>query len=273
VIEAVHQRIAGRKRFYKEVTVHPTSPISNQFCIKLDGRILRTPARNDLHLPSLELTMAIAAEWDAQTDGLTGIQPATMPLMTLASTAIDQVSENPHTTHHTCLSYLPTDTVLFHAHPTERELIKLQRMHFQPLLRWLRRRFGVELRTSDALMGRIAHPAESSRRVSLMLDQLDAFTLTCVQCWTMECKSLVLALALLSGEVSVAQAREAARLEEESQAEVWGVVEGGHDMDRLNLAVGLSSAHTFMDLLWAADERERLLSRWESVVAEDRPTK
>lgn len=35
--------------------------------------------------------MAVAAEWDAQ-DTTKGIEPAVMPLMALASTAIDQVS-------------------------------------------------------------------------------------------------------------------------------------------------------------------------------------
>lgn len=38
--------------------------------------------------------MAVAAEWDAQ-DTSKGIEPAVMPLMSLASTAIDQVSQ-PH---------------------------------------------------------------------------------------------------------------------------------------------------------------------------------
>lgn len=39
---------------------------------------------------SPELAMAVAAEWDAQVTEK-GLEPALMPLMTLASTAIDQV--------------------------------------------------------------------------------------------------------------------------------------------------------------------------------------
>jgi ATP synthase F1 complex assembly factor 2 len=46
------------------------------------------------------------------------------------------------------------------------------------------------------------------------------------------------------------QVKVASRLEEEFQVEIWGVVEGGHDMDRLNNAVSLSSAGVFMRLLW-----------------------
>ena len=43
-----------------------------------------------MQFDSPELAMAVAAEWDAQ-DTSKGIEPAVMPLMSLASTAIDQV--------------------------------------------------------------------------------------------------------------------------------------------------------------------------------------
>jgi hypothetical protein len=49
------------------------------------------------------------------------------------------------------------------------------------------------------------------------------------------------------------------RLEEEFQLEVWGVVEGGHDMDRLNNSVNLSAVGTFMGLHWQADKLDEML--------------
>lgn len=61
------------------------------YAIFLDGRQLKTPARTPLLLPSYELAAAVALEWDSQIDKRRGIQPANMPLMTLSSTAIDQV--------------------------------------------------------------------------------------------------------------------------------------------------------------------------------------
>ena len=85
-------------------------------------------------MPSLELALAIALEWDSQTVTGRGIQPATMPMMTLASTAIDQVKVDPSIATAQCLSYLSTDTALVYAHPEERELLKLQHETFQPLI-------------------------------------------------------------------------------------------------------------------------------------------
>jgi chaperone required for assembly of F1-ATPase len=39
------------------------------------------------------------------------------------------------------------------------------------------------------------------------------------------------------------------RLEEEFQAEIWGTVEGGHDIDRLHNKIRISSAYLFHQLL------------------------
>lgn len=65
----------------------------------------------------------------------------------------------------------------------------------------------------------------------------------------MECKSIVLALSFISGYLSLDQVKFASRLEEEFQVEIWGVVEGGHDMDRLNNSVSLAAVSLFTGLL------------------------
>jgi chaperone required for assembly of F1-ATPase len=136
----VHQTIAGRQRFYKTVDVVPvldTNGIpTDEYKILLDNRTLRTPAGNNLHFPNIGLALTIAAEWDAQKAGNSkGIQPATMPMMTLAATAIDQILPNGYQVKKTCLSYLPTDTALFLTAESDRILLRKQRQHFQPILR------------------------------------------------------------------------------------------------------------------------------------------
>ena len=101
-LSSVQQSIAGRTRFYKFVGVEAVegTPDSTNgmkqpgtmYKVTLDNRNLRTPAGNPLLLPSLPLALSIAAEWDAQAaNHPKGIQPATMPMMILASTAIDQI--------------------------------------------------------------------------------------------------------------------------------------------------------------------------------------
>lgn len=47
-------------------------------------------------------------------------------------------------------------------------------------------------------------------------------------------------LAVLHGKMNVEDACTASRLEEESNVENWGLVEGGHDVDRANNKVMVS---------------------------------
>ena len=68
------------KRFYKDVSVGAEREIL------LDGRVVKTPMKAKLALPTLALADAVADEWRAQV-GV--INPALMPLTKLANTAID----------------------------------------------------------------------------------------------------------------------------------------------------------------------------------------
>jgi hypothetical protein len=54
-------------------------------------------------------------------------------------------------------------------------------------------------------------------------------------------------------------------LEEEFQAEIWGVVEGGHDFDRLNNAVNLSAVDAFMTAYWDEETVERKMNEWKNI--------
>ena len=109
-------------------------------------------------------------EWDAQCDVKTGIQPVTMPYMTLASTAIDQVALNRATAISTCMKYLATDTALFYTTEEDRILLRKQRTHFAPLTRWLKDSFDIPLLTTNAMTRKIAHPSVAVQRVEAILN-------------------------------------------------------------------------------------------------------
>lgn len=56
----------------------------------------------------------------------------------------------------------------------------------------------------------------------------------------------------------------ASRIEEEFQVEIWGVVEGGHDMDRLNNSVRLSSVGAFMSMYLDHEQIQRQWKEWKA---------
>ena len=286
-LNQIHQRMAGRKRFYKQVGISPitveeaaegsssTSSSSSsssssrssysdggvKYLITLDGRTLKTPARNPFHIPNMELALAVAAEWDAQLDNLKGIEPTTMPMTQMMFTAIDQISVDKTPTMNTLLGYLPTDTALFFTTEDDRILLGQQRQKLEPILRWMKRTFQIELETSRGhFQGRLNHSEKSVERVQHILSQFDPLALAVVQSVTLECKSLVMALAFIFRHLTLEQAKSASRLEEEFQVEIWGVVEGGHDMDRLNNSISLASADTLLRCYWRDEEFKRIFS-------------
>ena len=248
--------IAGRRRFYKFVDVkhHPPEGHGERdiYGVLLDGRNLKTVQMNPMLVPSEQLAWAIAAEWDAQDNGVRGLQPATMPLTTLASTAIDQLSVDPSLARTTVLSFLPTDSALFYTTEGDRVLLAKQKELLVPIVAFVEKELGVEFATTTAMSFRLQHPEDTTRTITYLVHSLDPHTLACLQTATMECKSLIMGMAyVLFGNMSVERARQASRVEEEFQVDIWGVVEGGHDMDRLNNAVNLSAVGLYMGLLRA----------------------
>lgn len=93
----------------------------------------------------------------------------------------------------------------------------------------------------------------------------DHFTLACLQSAIYECKSLILALAYIGRYLTLDQVKAASRLEEEFQLEIWGVVEGGHDMDRLNNGVNLSSSGLFMSLYMDDAKVSDMVKSWNEL--------
>ena len=81
------------KRFYKIVDI---APAPGGFAVLLDGRPVKTPARNALVLPTEELARAIAAEWRGQGDDVIA---TSMPLLRLSNTIIDGVAAQPRPGH------------------------------------------------------------------------------------------------------------------------------------------------------------------------------
>jgi chaperone required for assembly of F1-ATPase len=127
--------------------------------------------RNLLYLPSMELAAAIASEWDMQTNKR-GIQPATMPLMSLACTAIDQVSVEPDASINTCMNYLPTDSALFFAPPEDRILLRKQKEFYQPVIRWMKRSFHIELSTTQEFTAKLSHSPIVVEKIHAMVKSL-----------------------------------------------------------------------------------------------------
>lgn len=234
---------------------------SEWFGVTLDGRTLKTPMGQTLAVPSQSLAFAIAAEWDAQEKHL---KPAAMPLMTLACTALDQVAHNPQVYREQCLNFLPTDTTCFWADPTtDRGLHRQQTQAWKELHEFVEEKFNhapayamgasegmimVRKRKDRNKSSGLPHNQELFDTAAEWTFTLDAWHLAAFASICSQGKSFLLGWAVLeSGSPfkEITDAIEASRVEEEFQISSWGLVEGGHDYDRLNCSIQMNSAEVF----------------------------
>ena len=205
---------APLKRFYKEVG---SAAVEGGFAIQLDGREVRTPGQAVLVLPSAGLAEAVAGEWAVQGER---IEPATMPLMSLACTAIDQIAPNRGAAIGELFDYAGSDLLCYRAEQPE-ALVARQAEVWQPLLDWAARELDAPLRVTCGIRHK-PQPNDALAALRRAVEALDDLSLTALDCATRASGSLVIALALHRGRVGADAAFEAAELDETFQIELWG---------------------------------------------------
>ena len=242
----------GIKRFYDKVTVSrvpdaaPNSEVAWQ--VLIDGRPIRSPAKASLRLPTEDLATAVALEWDSIGEL---IEPHLMPMMTAVSTVTDHMPKNRALYYEELLKYLDTDTVCIRAPPSEKDLHAAQNEKWDPLIEWMGKALDCHLVTTDLLGKKPVHDEHARSRAAAHMSELNDFELQSLFIFTTVCKSLSIGFALLHGEISIDEGVAAARLEEEIQIEQWGMVEGGHDVDRVHIAVQVASGRVLLRTLGA----------------------
>ena len=227
-------------RFYKQAGVVPAA---DGHGVNLDSRLVKTPGKRDLVVPSAALAAAIAAEWDAQQGE---IRRETMPLTRLAGATIDRNSTEHDAVVRQVAHYAGTDLVCYRAtHPPA--LAARQQMVWQPLIDWASARYGAPLTVTTGVIP-ARQPLASLAAFASVVAGCDDFALTALHTATTAGGSLVIALALLERRLDAGEAFAASQLDESFQIEAWGE-DGEQAKRRAALAAEISGAAQFMSLL------------------------
>ncbi|HMJ92858.1 MAG TPA: ATP12 family protein [Allosphingosinicella sp.] len=203
------------KRFYKDATIVASG--SGGWSILLDGRPVRTPARNPLELPTEALAEAVAGEWRAQGDK---VDPRSMPLTGLANAAIDRAAPDVETFARSLALFGESDLLCYRA-DGPRPLAERQAEAWDPLLTWARRRFDSEFEVTEGIVHR-AQPRSTLDRLHRAVAARDPFALAAMSPLVTISGSLIIALALAEGEIGLDEAWAAATIDESWQSENWG---------------------------------------------------
>ena len=195
-----------------------------------------------LVLPTRRLALAIALEWQSQRDR---IVYSTMPLLNLAIVAIDRVRPDKAAflDKFTPSIVIDSSCVRVSGPPA---LKKLQRKHYDPLLRHLQQQHHITLQPTEELLAPSIASELNQARLTTLLRSLDDFTIAALDAVTSLSKSVVVALAVMDGRLSLDAAFEACRVEENYQMRTYGRVDGmyGHGVDVEWTRMVLAAART-----------------------------
>jgi chaperone required for assembly of F1-ATPase len=206
-------RPPSRRRFYENVDVGEEV---DGFCVLLDGKPVRTPARRVLAAPTRALARALADEWAAQQDH---VDPAKMPLTRLANSIIDGVVDRPAPVADEIANYLGTD-LLFYRAGEPQGLVERQARHWDPLLVWARDALGARFLLSEGVI-HVAQPAAALAAARAAIPA-DPWWLGALSSITTLTGSALIALALLRGAIAADDAWTAAHVDEDWNMDFWG---------------------------------------------------
>lgn len=246
-------------RFYKKVGVQ-TLPGDDGYALTLNDRLVATPLKHAVVVPTEALALALALEWDAQGKF---IQPANMPLMTLVTTAIDQSTdpEQRKTIIDTHARILTTDAAL-HRTDSPSLLVRLQNKHWQPAVEWLERDYQCPMVVAQDLVA-TPQPKMSRVRMLTLIESLNKWDLAAFDAVASLVKSVVVGWAVFKRQLNSKQAFEAARVDENFQMRSWGEVDGpfGHTVDVAYAKMKVRAVQTYIALLGPQHSDAFLLPR------------
>jgi chaperone required for assembly of F1-ATPase len=199
------------KRFYRSASVDEDGRIL------LDGRPVKTPGRRDLAAPAAALAEAIADEWNAQDQQ---IDPRAMPLTGLANAAIDRIAPDPGAFARGLAAYGESDLLYYRAEGPA-PLAARQAELWDPVIAWGQQRYDVVFELATGVI-HMKQPDETVQRLAEAVAGRGPFQLAGLSPLVTVSGSLLIALAVAEGALTLDLAWAAATLDEAWQTEQWG---------------------------------------------------
>jgi chaperone required for assembly of F1-ATPase len=202
------------RRFWKEVSLEQST---FGHAVRLDGRPVKTPTRNELALPTKKLADAVVAEWAAVEKT---IDPAQMPMTGFANAAIDHIGGDRMGFVTAIAAYGETDLLCYRAAADE-PLAGRQAAVWDPWLDWACARYDVSFVIVEGIMHQ-PQPEATLAKLRAAVAGRGTFELAAMAKLTHLSGSLVLTLALVERAGEADALWDAACLDELWQEELWG---------------------------------------------------
>ncbi len=225
------------KRFW---TASAVVAVEGGWTVQLDGRAVKTPAKTLLVVPTEALAQAIAAEWDAQQGE---IKPDTMPYTRTANSAIDKVAVQFDDVATMLSAYGGSDHLCYRATGPE-PLVARQAAAWDPMLAWAAEALDLHLTVTAGIM-HVAQPDAALARANALVAGLNPFQLAAFHDLVALSGSLVLALAVIHGQIDPDTAWTLSRIDEDWQIEEWGADEDAAELAAIKHEAFLQAARFY----------------------------
>ena len=207
-------RAVQRKRFYANTGV---GEAEGGYTVTLDGKPIKTPSGRTVIVPVRALAEMAAAEWNAQVEF---IEPLTMPVTRFANSVVQGVVGNVAAVIEDVAKYFASDLLFYRAgHPEG--LVAREAAHWDPVLFWAKDALGAHFILAEGIM-HVRQP-ESAIAAARGALPADPWAIAAVHVITTLSGSALLALALFHRVIDPDQAWAAAHVDEDWNAEKWGV--------------------------------------------------
>ena len=202
------------KKFYSKVSVVKGK---SGFAIKLDDKVVKTPAKKNLNVNSDALANSIASEWREQGEK---IDIKSMPHTTMCYAAIDQDKKSREMIAFEVAAYADTDLICYRAE-IPLELHEKEAQSWDPIVAWLKAEYGVELLVTKGI-SHVEQAKETNLFINKYLAKQDNFVLIALHMLTGLLGSVFLSFAVAEKKFSLDEAWLASRVDEDFQASRWG---------------------------------------------------
>lgn len=208
------------KKFYKKASVKGKKA---PFAIALDGRVMKTPLKATLEIPSRALARAIAKEWNTQEEF---VDLSQMYLTKYANTAVDRVEIRKENIVDEIVAFASSDMVCYRA-DLPQGLVEMQANAWDPVLKWASDKHGLNFICVAGIIY-ASQPEATLVAAHGVLTAHDAYTLTAIHNLTTLTGSALLAMAIVDEAISADEAWNAAHVDED-----WNIAQWGTDEDAI----------------------------------------
>ena len=227
------------KRFWKEAKA---VEVEGGWTVQLDARVVKTPAKSPLTVPTRSLAEAIAAEWDAQQGE---VKPDTMPVTRAANSAIDKVAPQYDAVVRMLADYAGTDLLSYRA-TDPAGLIARQAEAWDPLLDWADQRYGARLSITSGVIP-VTQDQAALERLHAALHEQGVWRVTALHDLIAISGSFVIGMALGEKAIDLDAGWRASRIDEHWQVEQWGRDEEAEELEEIKRQA-MKNALRFLDL-------------------------